>query len=93
MPKAILLVDSDGIALAPATLCAEAVEEAGRLNLPLFDRVLAELSAGKVIRASGESSYELFEQGEHVGRLEIFEAPRLDGSENSGLNLNGRSQP
>jgi hypothetical protein len=51
------------------------------------------LSAGKVIRASGESSYELFEQGEHVGRLEIFEAPRLDGNENSGLNLNGRSQP
>jgi hypothetical protein len=79
VPKAILLLDSDGIALAPATLCAEALEEAGRLNLPLFDHVLTELSAGKVIRANGESSYELFEEGERVGRLEIFEAPRLEG--------------
>jgi hypothetical protein len=79
VPKAILLLDSDGIALAPATLCAEAVEEAGRLNLPLFDHVLAELSTGKVIRANGEFSYELFQAGERVGRLEIFEVPSLDG--------------
>jgi hypothetical protein len=76
--KAILLLDSDGIALAPATLCAEALEEARRLNLPLFDHVLIELSAGKVIRANSESSYELFEEGERVGRLEIFEAPRVE---------------
>jgi hypothetical protein len=75
MTKAILLLDSDGIALAPATLCAETQEEAARLNLPLFDRVLAELSAGMEIRANGGSCYELFEEGECVGRLDIFEAP------------------
>lgn len=75
MSKAILLLDSDGIAVAPATLCAESQEEARLLNLPLFDQVLAELAAGMEIRANGASCYELFEQGDRVGRLEIFEAP------------------
>jgi hypothetical protein len=75
VPKAIRLLDSDGTALAPATLCAEAKEEAARLNLPMFDHVIAELSAGKEIRVNGGSSYELFDDGQHVGRLEIFEAP------------------
>jgi hypothetical protein len=75
MPKAILLLDSDGIAVAPATLCAESPEEARRLNLPLFDHVLAELGAGMEIRANGGSCYELLEEGERVGWLEIFEAP------------------
>jgi hypothetical protein len=75
MPKAILLLDSNGIALAPATLCAENQEEARRRSLPLFEHVLAELGAGRQIRANSGSCFELFEQGQHVGSLEIFEAP------------------
>jgi len=75
MPKAILMLDFDGIAVAPATLCAESAEEARRLNLPLFDHVLAELAAGMEIRANGGSCYELLEEGERVGWLEVFEAP------------------
>jgi hypothetical protein len=92
MTKAILLLDSDGIALAPATLCAETQEEAARLNLPLFDRVLTEFSAGMEIRANGGSCYELFEEGECVGRLDIFEAPALRAKETEAQ-LKGRWPP
>lgn len=81
MAKAILLLDPDGLALAPATLCAEAAEEARELNLPLFDRVLAQMTAGKEIRANGEISYELFQAGRRIGVLEILEAPVLTGPE------------
>jgi hypothetical protein len=76
--KAILLLDTDGVALAPATLCAEAEEEARKLNLPLFDTVLARLSAGKEMRANGDSCYELCQEGRRVAILEIFDAPRVD---------------
>jgi hypothetical protein len=72
---AILLVDPDGLALAPATLCAEAAEEARQLNLPLFDDVLAQLSAGREMRANGEASYELFQAGRRVAMLEVFGIP------------------
>jgi hypothetical protein len=81
MPKAILLLDSDGIALTPATLCAQAQEEALRLNLPMFDHVLAELSAGLEMRSNGGSCYELFEDGERVGRVEVFEEPASTATE------------
>jgi hypothetical protein len=73
--KAILLLDPDGLALAPATLCAEAAEEARQLNLPLLDHVLAQLSAGRELRANGNSSYELIQAGRRVGMVEIFETP------------------
>jgi len=73
--KAILLLDPDGLALAPATLCAEAAEEARQLNLPLFDDVLAQLIAGRELRANGNSSYELIQAGRRVGMVEIFETP------------------
>jgi hypothetical protein len=75
MSRAILLLDSEGVALAPATLCAEDPAEARQRNLPLFDRVLAELSAGREIRPNGGSCYNLFEEGVRVGQLEVFEAP------------------
>jgi hypothetical protein len=73
MAKGILVLDSEDVALAPATLCAEGPEEARHLNLPMFNRWLAELSAGLEIRANDECSYDLFEDGERVGRLEVFE--------------------
>jgi hypothetical protein len=76
MSKAILLLDADGVALEPARLCAEAAEEAQKLGIPLFDQVLADLSSGKELQANGDSSYELFHDGERVGILEVFEAPR-----------------
>jgi hypothetical protein len=76
MSKAILLLDADGVALAPATLCAEAAEEARNLKLPLFDEVFADLSSGKELQANGDSTYDLFHDGERVGILEVFEAPR-----------------
>lgn len=75
MAKAVLLVDPDGLALAPATLCAEGPEEARQLNLPLFDHVLSQLSAGRQIRPNGGTSYELFQAGERVAFLEIFDTP------------------
>ena len=75
MAKAILLLDTDGLALAPATLCAEAAEEARQLNLPLFDHILAQLSAGRELRANGNSSYELIQAGRCVGMVEVFETP------------------
>jgi hypothetical protein len=75
MSKAILLLDANGVALAPATLCAEVPEEAQKLKLPLFDQVLADLSDGKELQANGDSSYELFDGGHRVGILEVFEAP------------------
>ncbi len=83
MAKAILLLDPDGLALAPATLCAEATEEARQLNLPLFDHVLAQLSAGKEMRANGGTSYELYQAGQCVAILEIFETPALTDTETS----------
>jgi len=73
--KAILLIDTDGLALTRATLCAEAAEEARNLKLPLFDDVLAELSAGKEIRLNGSASYELCQAGQCVAVLEIFDSP------------------
>jgi hypothetical protein len=84
MSKAILLLDSDGVALAPATLCAEDTEEAQRLNLPLFDRVLAESSAGMEIRPNGSSCYDLLDEGVRTGRLEVFEAPSSPANEMAG---------
>jgi hypothetical protein len=78
--KAVLLLDPDGLALAPPTLCAEAGEEARQLNLPLIDQVLAQLSAGKEMRANGNSSYELFQAGLRVAILEVFDTPR-EGAE------------
>ncbi len=75
MAKAILLLDLEGLALAPATLCAEGPEEARHLNLPLFDQVLAQLSAGRQVRANGGTSYELFQAGERVALLEILDSP------------------
>ena len=92
MPKAILLLDFEGIALAPATLCAETQEEARRLNLPLFDQVFAELSEGMDMRVNDGSCYELFEEGERVGRLEIFEAP-ASRAKGMAAPLNGRWPP
>jgi hypothetical protein len=73
--KAILVLDPDGVALAPVTLCAEAVEEARKLNLPLFDQVLAQLSEGKEIRASGDASYDLFQAGERIAVVEVLDTP------------------
>ena len=79
MTKAILRLDSDGVPLAPATLCADATEEAHKLRLPIFEQVLAELSEGMEMRANGGSQYELWDQGRLVGMLEVFEPPRLNG--------------
>jgi hypothetical protein len=76
--KAILPLDSDGVPVAPATLCAEAAEEAHKLRLPIFEQVLAELSEGMEMRAHGASQYELWDQGKLVGMLEVFEAPRAN---------------
>ena len=81
MTKAILRLDSDGVPLAPATLCAEAAEEAQKLRLPTFEQVLAQLSEGMEMRANGGSEYELWDQGRLVGSLEVFEAPSLKGEE------------
>jgi hypothetical protein len=77
--KAILRLDSDGVPLAPATLCADAAEEGHRLRLPTFEQVLAELSAGMEMRANGGWEYELWHQGRLVEILEVFEPPRPAG--------------
>jgi hypothetical protein len=79
--KAVLRLDSDGVPLAPATLCADAADEAHNLRLPIFEQVLAQLSEGMEMRAVGGSQYELWDQGRLVGTLEIFEPPRLNGKE------------
>ena len=84
MTKAILRLDSDGVPLAPATLCADVAEEAQKLRLPIFEQVLAQLSEGMEIRANGDSQYELWDQGRLVGMLEIFEPPHLTGEEKTG---------
>ncbi|HZE42594.1 MAG TPA: hypothetical protein VE058_02355 [Steroidobacteraceae bacterium] len=81
MTKAILALDSDGVPVAPATLCADAAEEAHKLRLPIFEQVLAQLSEGMEMRANGGSQYELWDQGRLVGMLEVFEAPRVNGEE------------
>ena len=75
MAKAILLIDPDGLALARATLCAEAAEEARNLNLPLFEDVLARLTAGKEVRLNGPTCYELCQAGQCVAVLEVFDSP------------------
>ena len=79
MTKAVLLLDADGVALSPATLCAEVEEEARELKLPLFDQVLVQLSGGLELRANDGSCYELYEEGRCVGLIEVFEAPRRNG--------------
>jgi hypothetical protein len=79
--KAILPLDSDGVPVAPATLCAEATEEAHELRLPIFEQVLAQLSEGMEMRANGGSQYELWDQGKLVGMLEVLQAPHVDGEE------------
>jgi hypothetical protein len=79
--KAILRLDSDGVPLAPATLCAEAADEAHKHRLPIFEQVLAQLSEGMEMRANGGSQYELWDQDRLVGMLEVFEAPRVNGEE------------
>jgi hypothetical protein len=84
--KAILRLDSDGVPVAPATLCADAAE-AHKLRLPIFEQVLAQLSEGMEMRANGGSQYELWDQGRLVGMLEVFEAPRLNGEEKGGSSL------
>jgi hypothetical protein len=53
------------------------------LNLPLIDHVLAQLSADKEMRANGDSSYELYQAGQCVAMLEIFDPPALNGTETS----------
>jgi hypothetical protein len=73
--KAILLLDPDGLALGPATLCAETAEEARKQNLPVFTDVVAQLSAGAELRVSGSACYQLFRAGQHVAMLEVFEIP------------------
>jgi hypothetical protein len=75
--KAVLRLDSDGVPLAPATLCADATEEAHKLRLPVFEQVLEDLSEGMEMRANGGWQYELWDQGRLVGLLEVFEPPRL----------------
>ena len=87
MTKAVLRLDSDGVPLAPATLCADAAEEAHILRLPIFEKVLEELSEGMEMRANGGSQYELWDQGRLVGMLEIFEPPRFDGEREGGSSL------
>jgi hypothetical protein len=73
-----------GVPVAPATLCAEAAEEAHSLRLPIFEKLLAQLSEGMEMRANGGSQYELWEEGRLVGLLEVFEAPRLNEREKGG---------
>jgi hypothetical protein len=85
--KAVLRLDSDGVPLAPAILCADATQEAHKLRLPIFEQVLAELSEGMEMRASGGSQYELWDQGRLVGMLEVFEPPRLNGEREGVLSL------
>jgi len=78
MTKAILLMDAHGAKKGPAILCAESVEEAQSQCLPLFSAVFAQLSAGLELSPNG-NAYELFEQGKHIGALEIFAPAGLDG--------------
>ncbi|HEV7610664.1 MAG TPA: hypothetical protein VGO37_02175 [Steroidobacteraceae bacterium] len=78
MAKAILLLDPDGLALAPATLCAEVAEEARKLNLPMFEEVFATLIADKELRINGAACYEIYEAGQRVAVLEVLDCPLLD---------------
>ena len=79
MTKAILRLDTQGVAQGPAILCAESAEEARSQCLPLFSAVFAQLSAGLELSAHGDD-YELFEKGKHVGALEVFAPAGLNGS-------------
>jgi hypothetical protein len=73
--KAVLLLGPDGIASVPPILCADNLDEARRGGIPFFDEIIAQLSGGKEIRSIGDSGYELYENGQRVGSLEIFELP------------------
>ena len=73
--KSILILDTDGIALSPVILCAEADEEGRRRDLPLLEDILAGVSDGKELRANGEGRFELFRDGRRISILEIFGIP------------------
>jgi hypothetical protein len=83
MTKAVLLLGPDGVAIEPAMLCADIPEEAQQGSLPLLDDAIAYLSGGKEIRANGAAGYELYERGQPVASLEIFEAPAAGGQPGS----------
>ncbi len=76
MAKAVVLLDTDGLAQSRPILCAETPEEAQALRVPLITRVLAHFSAGKEMRANGGTRYELFQATEHVGALEVLDVPK-----------------
>jgi hypothetical protein len=79
--KAIVLLGPDGVALAPAILCADDPAEASEHSIPLFEQVFAQLSAGMELRSSGDSTYELYEKGRRIGLLEVLERPAVDGKD------------
>jgi hypothetical protein len=81
MMKAILLLGPDGVASVPPILCADNPDEARQDGIPLFDEIIAQLSGGKEIRSDGNSGYELYENGQRVGSLEIWESPSFDAEE------------
>jgi hypothetical protein len=79
--KAVLLLGPDGIACVRPILCADNPDEARQGGIPCFDEIIAQLSRGKEIRADGNSGYELYENGQRVGLLEIFESPSFEAEE------------
>ncbi len=81
MTKAVLLLGPDGIASVPPILCADNADEARQVGIPFFDEIIAQLSGGKEIRSNGDSGFELYENGQRVGSLEIFESPSFDAEE------------
>jgi hypothetical protein len=76
-----LLLGPDGIASVPPVLCADNPDEARQGGIPFFDEIIARLSDGKEIRSNGDSGYELYENGQRVGSLEILESPSFDAEE------------
>jgi hypothetical protein len=83
--KAVLLLGPDGIASVPPILCTDNPDEARQGGIPFFDEIIAQLSGGKEIRSNGDSGYELYENGQRVGSLEILESPSFDGEEKTAL--------
>jgi hypothetical protein len=79
--KAVLLLGTDGIASVPPIMCADSLDEARQGGIPFFDEIIAQLSGGKEIRPNGDSGYELYENGQRVGSLEVFESPSFFGQE------------
>jgi hypothetical protein len=73
--KAILLLGPDDVAMEPAVLCADTLEEAKRDGMPLLGEIIAQLSGGKQILANGDAGYALYDEGRRVASLEIFETP------------------